>query len=48
MDKLGVWDEQIQTTAYNISNQQYIVEHGELQSLSCNNLQWNIVCKNPE
>ena len=28
--------------------QGYIVQHGELQPLSCNNFQWSISCKNVE
>ena len=36
-DKLGVWDQQIQTTMYKIGNQQGpTVWHGELYSISCN------------
>ena len=38
-DKLGVWDEQIHTTAYKIDNQQGpTVQHRELYSIPCNNL----------
>ena len=34
----GVQDSEIQTTVYKIDKQQgYIVQHKELQSLSCNN-----------
>ena len=36
-DKLGVWDQQIQTTIYKIDKQQGpTVQHGELHSISCN------------
>ena len=39
LDKLGVWDEQIHTTVYKIDKPQGpTVEHGELCSISCNNL----------
>ena len=38
-DKLGVWDEQIQTTIYKTDKQQGLaVQHRELYSISCNNL----------
>ena len=36
-DKLGVWDQQIQTTIYKIDKQQGpAVQHRELYSISCN------------
>ena len=36
-DKLGVWDQQIQTTVYNIEKQQDpTVQHRELYTVSCN------------
>ena len=38
-DKLGVWNQQIQTTIYKRDKQQGpTVEHRELYSVSCNNL----------
>ena len=38
-DKLGVWDQQIQTTMYKIDKQQGpTVQHRELYSIPCNNL----------
>ena len=38
-DKLGVWDQQIQTTIHKIDKQQgFTVQHRELYSISCNNL----------
>ena len=38
-DKLGVRDQQIQTTIYKINKQQGpTVQHGELYSISCNKL----------
>ena len=38
-DKLGVWDQQIQTTIYKIDKQQGpSIQHRELSSMSCNNL----------
>ena len=38
-DKLGVWDQQIQTTIYKIDKQEgHTVEHRELYSISCNKL----------
>ena len=40
-DKVGVWDQQIQTTIYKIDKQQGpTVQHRELYSVSFNNLQW--------
>ena len=36
-NKLGVWDQQIQTTIYKINKQQGpTVQHRELYSISCN------------
>ena len=36
-DKLGVWDQQIQTTVYKVDKQQGpTVQHRELYSISCN------------
>ena len=36
-DKLGVWDQQIQTNIYKIDKEQSpTVQHRELQSISCN------------
>ena len=38
-DKLGAWDEHTHTTVYQTDNQQVpAVEHGELYSILCNNL----------
>ena len=38
-DKLGVWDQQIQTIIYKIDRQQGpTVQHRELYSISCNKL----------
>ena len=38
-DKLGVWDQQIQTTTYKTDKQQGPTAwHRELYSISCNNL----------
>ena len=38
-DKLGVWDQQIQITIYEIDKQQGpTVQHRELYSISCNKL----------
>ena len=38
-DKLGVWDQQIQTTTYKKDKQQGpTVYHMELYSISCNNV----------
>ena len=38
-DKLGVWDQQIQTTVYKIGKQQGLADqHRKLYSISCNNL----------
>ena len=38
-DKLGVWDQHIQTTIYKIDKQQGpTVQHRELYSMSCNKL----------
>ena len=38
-DKLGVWDQQIETTIYKIDKQQDpTVQHRELYSISCNKL----------
>ena len=38
-DKLGAWDQQIQTTIYKIDKQQGpTVQHKELYTISCNNL----------
>ena len=40
-DKLGVWDQQIQTTIYKPDKQQGpTVQHRELYSISCNKLEW--------
>ena len=35
-DKLGVWDQQIQTSVYKIDKQGPTVQHRELYSISCN------------
>ena len=41
-DKLGVWDQQIQTT---IDKQQgSTVQHRELYSISCNKPEWKRIC----
>ena len=41
--KIGVWDEEIQTTTHKINKQKgHIVQHREIQSLFCNNFKWNI------
>ena len=38
-NKLGVWDQQIQTTVYKIDKQQGpAVQHRELYSVYCNNV----------
>ena len=38
-DKLGVWDEQIQTTIYKVDKKQgHTLQHRELYSISCNKL----------
>ena len=38
-DKLGVWDQQIQTTIYTVDKQQGLNgQHRELYSISCNKL----------
>ena len=38
-DKLGVWDQQIQTTTLKIDKQPvFAVQHWESYSISCNNL----------
>ena len=37
-NKVGVWNQQIQTTVYKIDKQGPTVQHKELYSLSCNNL----------
>ena len=43
-DKLGVWDQQIQSTTYKIDKHQGpIIWHRELYSMSCNNLYWKII-----
>ena len=35
-DKVGVWDQQIQATVYEIDKQGPTVQHRELYSISCN------------
>ena len=38
-DKLGVWDQQIQSTIYKIDKQQgFTIQHREVYSIFCNNL----------
>ena len=45
-DKLGVWDQQIQTTIYKIDKRQGpSVQHRELYSVSFNKLQWKRIYK---
>ena len=38
VDKLEVWDQQIQTTVYKIDKQGHTVQHRELYSIPCNKL----------
>lgn len=38
-------DYKTQTTMYKNKQQEYIVQHGEIQPLFCNNLKWNIIYK---
>ena len=47
-DKLGVQDEQRQTTTYKINNKDMLLQHRELDPLSYSKLQWSIICKNTE
>ena len=37
-DKLGVWDQHMNTTLYKINNKDLTVQHRELYSISCNNI----------
>ena len=37
-DKLGVWDQQMQTTIYKTDKQGHTIKHRELQSISYNKL----------
>ena len=47
--KIGVQDQEIQTTMYKIDKQQaYIVQHREIQPLFCHNFKWSITYKNIE
>ena len=40
--KIGVWDEETQTTIYKISKQKgYIVQHREIKPLFYNNFKWS-------
>lgn len=40
-----IGDYETQTTVYKNKQQEYIVQHGEIQPLFCNNLKWNIIYK---
>ena len=44
--KIMIGDYETQTTVYKNKQQEYIVQHGEIQPLFCNNLKWNIIYKN--
>ena len=46
-DKIGVWDQELQTTMYKIDKQQeYTVSHRAKQSMFCNNFTCNTIFKN--
>ena len=47
--KMGVGDQEIQTTTYKINKlQEYIVQNREIWPLFCNNFKWSIIYKNIE
>ena len=47
--KIGVCDQEIQTTMHKIDKQQgYIAQHRKIQPLFCNNFKGSIIYKNTE